>query len=433
MEIIILMFGSLVEIALLIYCLKTQSLQSKVKGIVRMMEFGLFILLVLLQVIDWSFRYYLITAFLFVKGFIGLVSIVTKRGIKGTYKPLKVIRKAMVMTLLFFIAIFPAILFPQYEILSVTGNYKVAKIKYTYTDVNRVESFAEKSENRKLNVGFWYPGNADGTYPLVIFSHGGISTKTSNESLYNELASHGYIVASIDHTYHSLFTTDEDGKNIFIDRGYMKELNTEDAKTNPQLSYEYYQKWMGVRTQDISFVIDYIISKTESHNNEVVYELIDTEKIGVMGHSLGGSAALAIGRTRTDIKAVIALESPFMGDILGVKDGEFVFTDDIYPTPVLNVYSSSSWDYLAHWPQYKQNYNLLSETDGVAYNIYISGAGHFTLSDLGLLSPILSRVLNGFKSTTDVKYVLEIINEVSLEFFNSYLKGQGEFDLGGSY
>lgn len=60
----------------------------------------------------------------------------------------------------------------------------------------------------------------------------------------------------------------------------MKELNTEDAKVNRQQSYEYYQKWTNVRTEDINFVIDYIISQGQSANTETVYKLVDTSKIG---------------------------------------------------------------------------------------------------------------------------------------------------------
>jgi len=95
---------------------------------------------------------------------------------------------------------------------------------------------------------------------------------------------------------------------------------------------------MGIRMGDINFVIDHILAETKSSNIDRVYELIDTAEIGVMGHSLGGSAALGIGRMRGDVSAVIALESPFMYDIEGVKDGEFVFINEEYPVPVLNVY-----------------------------------------------------------------------------------------------
>jgi hypothetical protein len=50
-----------------------------------------------------------------------------------------------------------------------------------------------------------------------------------------------------------------------------------------------------------------------------------------MGHSLGGSAVLGIGRQRADIHIVIALEAPFLYDIVGVDEGKFIFIDQITP------------------------------------------------------------------------------------------------------
>ena len=298
---------------------------------------------------------------------------------------------------------------------------------YTYTDINRVETYTDTGEYRKLNVQMWYPEDTEAMYPLIVFSHGGISSKSSNESLYHELASNGYVVCSIDHTYHCLFTTDKEGHTTFIDKGYMQELFSEDAKSDRQQSYEYYQKWMKIRIGDINFVIDVILSEAEGHEADTVYQLVDTAKIGVMGHSAGGSAALGIGRMRDDVGAVVALESPFMCDIEGVENGEFVFVDEVYPVPVLNVYSDSSWSHLGEWPQYAENHALLSDTGATAFNVYISGVGHFTLTDLALASPVLTRIFNGQKSTTSTEYCLKTINKACLEFFDCYLKGQGEF------
>ncbi|MDL1944687.1 hypothetical protein FBQ99_20355 [Chloroflexi bacterium CFX2] len=113
-----------------------------------------------------------------------------------------------------------------------------------------------------------------------------------------------------------------------------------------QQSYEYYQKWLGIRTDDINFVMDAILEKA-SNNAGGVYSLVDVERIGVMGHSLGGSAALGVPRQRDDIDAVIALESPFLYDIVGVANDEFIFTNESYPVPVLNVYSDASWSHLS--------------------------------------------------------------------------------------
>ena len=69
-----------------------------------------------------------------------------------------------------------------------------------------------------------------------------------------------------------------------------------------------------------------------------------------MGHSLGGSDALGIGRTRDDVGVVIALESPFLCGTVGVDSGEFVWNEETYPIPVLNIYSNSSWGHLDEWP-----------------------------------------------------------------------------------
>jgi len=121
---------------------------------------------------------------------------------------------------------------------------------------------------------------------LIVFSHSGTSTKTSNLSLYKELASHGYVVVSIDHTYHSL-GTEIDGKKVYIDLGYMKELNQEDSRSDIENSYACFQKWMKLRTEDINFVIYTFIQESMEENNPT-YSLVKAKSIGVAGHSLGG-------------------------------------------------------------------------------------------------------------------------------------------------
>lgn len=342
---------------------------------------------------------------------------------------------AVGILLLLAITLIPALVFPKHEFIETTGGYQVATALYTYTDKNRIETYANTGENRKLTVAFWYPKNYGeaATYPLVVFSHGSFGVKSSNVSLYNELASHGYVVCSIDHMYQSLFTTDVDGNKTWIDLGFMQEIKAQDAHANKQQAYDFFQKWMEIRTGDINFVIDAILAQAENSRADTVYKLVDTAKIGVMGHSLGGSAALGIGRMRDDISAVIALESPFLCDIERVENDEFIFTDEVYPVPVLNVYSDASWSHLSEWPQYAENYKLLSDTEATAFNVYISGVGHLTLTDLALTSPILTRILNQQKSPTDAHYSLKTINRVCLEFFNSYLKGEGNFTAAGMY
>ena len=433
MGIFIFLIAMIVEIAFAVFCVITKSNQQKVRNIIRVVEFIGFILFTLLSIIEWSSRYYGLAFLLLLLAIIGTIHLIRKTQKKRSYKTVPVIMKSIFMTLLIFIVTLPSIIFPQYKEIKPTGKYEVSTVTYTYTDKNRIETYTATNENRKLNVEMWYPKNVNGTYPLIVFSHGAFGIKTSNETLFNELASHGYVVCSIDHTFQSLYTTDDTGHTTYVDKAYMNELKTEDAKNKKIQSYDYYQKWMKIRTEDMNFVIDYILKEAKDKTSDTVYKLVDITKIGVMGHSLGGSSALGIGRMRKDVSAVIALESPFLCDIKGVTNGNFDFEGVKYPVPVLNVYSDSSWGHLKEWPQYAENSALLSNTNPTAFNVHIKGVGHLTLTDLALSSPFLTRIFNGQKSTTNTEYCLRVINKVCLEFFDCYLKGESKFNLYGTY
>lgn len=424
-------------------CCYKSTIHKKFRNVIRIGAFLAFVTLLLADVIQWGFRWYGVAALLFVSAALGEWTLLRARllnkedGKQKEYKAGRIVLDAAGRLLLVAIALIPALVFPEHELIETTGEYKVATALYTYVDTNRSETYADTGENRKVTVEFWYPKDyneaALHTYPLVVFSHGSFGIKSSNLSLYNELASHGYIVCSIDHTYQALLTTDMDGNKTWIDWGYVQEVRVQDAHANKQQAYDFFQKWMEIRTGDINFVIDTILAQAENKSADTVYKLVDTAKIGVMGHSLGGSAALGVGRMRDDISAVIALESPFLYDIERVENGEFVFTDIVYPVPVLNVYSDASWSHLSEWPQYAENFKLLSDSEATAFNVYISGAGHLTLTDLALTSPILTRILNQQESTTDTHYSLITINMVCLKFFDSYLKGVGNFAAAGTY
>lgn len=322
----------------------------------------------------------------------------------------------------------PIVLFPPHQPLAVTGPYAIGTTRHTHTDSQRPEPYSNNVEYRRANVVCWYPENAGGgeTFPLVIFSHGGLGTENSNESLYRELASHGYVVCSIGHPYHAFWTKSEDGRITFVSLEYFGEFQREDAKTDKQGSFRDYQKWMETRTADINFVMDTILTKA-AEGADSVYALVDSARIGVMGHSLGGSAALAMPRQRDDIAAVIALESPFLYDIVGVEQDEFIWLDEVYPVPVLNIYSDSSWDHLSEWAQYARNADLLTDAPPTAISLYLPGRGHLSLTDLSLASPLLTRLLEGGKPTQDSEAYLKAINQACLVFFDRYLKGWSDY------
>ena len=253
------------------------------------------------------------------------------------------------------LAAVPAILFGEYEPLPTTGQHAVSTTVHTYVDTQRADPYSASGEPRRLTVQLWFPEEgeltADGGHPLVVFSHGATGIRTSNESLMRELASHGYVAASLDHPHHSLYATDENGRRTWVDLGFLSEVGSEDPRIDKERSFQLYQEWLNVRTADISFVIDRLLAEASAAGAAPGLRLIDAGSIAVMGHSLGGSAALALGRMRSDVDAVIALEAPLLGDITGVQGGEFVWLAEPYPVPVLNVYSDTSWNHLDEWSQ----------------------------------------------------------------------------------
>ena len=91
----------------------------------------------------------------------------------------------------------------------------------------------------------------------------------------------------------------------------MRELSTEDSHNDIENSYMLFQKWMQLRTTDVNYVIDTFVSRSLKESTPF-NDLIDTENIGVVGHSLGGSAALGVARQNEYIKAVVSLEAPYI-------------------------------------------------------------------------------------------------------------------------
>jgi dienelactone hydrolase len=389
------------------------------------------VVVLLLPVTTWGPRYYAVAAVatgLAVGSIVALARDPSAAGAEAPAGALRVVLEAICIAVLLAAAILPAVLFPEVQPLAVSGDHPVARLTRTYLDPSRVHTDRDGTAPRRLTVEIWYPEPSDEqtpmTSPLLLYSHGAVGVRTANESLGADLASHGYVVVAVDHPGHSLISTDTAGRRTWVDRGFLEELRSEDARADPARSHRLYRSWLEPRIEDLSFVLDRLLREAAHRDDPPPHGLLEGAAVGVLGHSLGGAAALGLARVRDDIDAVVALEAPFLWDIDRVEDGVFVWTTEPFPVPVLAVYSDSSWEQLAEWPQYAANRSALVDPAGPVTSVHLAGVGHLGLTDLALTSPILTRVLDGQRPATEPRDTLRSINEHTRAFLAPHLRGE---------
>jgi dienelactone hydrolase len=124
-----------------------------------------------------------------------------------------------------------------------------------------------------------------GTYPLVVFSHASGHHRRGATYLCTHLASHGYVVAAMDH---SEIVAPELGR---------RQEETADQKTARVRAI------IASRVPDLRFLLDELIHRSAWKSAA----RLDFDRLAVAGHSFGGWTALAAPETEPSIRAVVAL------------------------------------------------------------------------------------------------------------------------------
>lgn len=409
------------ELFFLIWNGKEHKYHDKEKMIYRFGMAAVLGLLVLVGVLEGMWRYGLLIVLLLVQGFLLL-----RRYRKAEQQTIRMGRQTAGLLgamLLFTNALLLALLVPQYRALPVTGDHEVGTKTYTWVDESRVETYTDTGESRAVTLKIWYPEEA-GSYPLVVFSHGAGGMLESNASACRELASNGYVAVSVAHPYQAAYVKDVNGKVTVVDMEFMNQVMTDNGSADPEHDAEVYElqkEWMSIRTGDENFVLDTILDRA-ANGGEAPFDRIDTERIGLFGHSLGGATSVAVGRQRTDIGAVIDIEGTMLGEYTGYEEGRLLYCEAPYPVPLLDINSRAVHEQAESMKESGTEYvNFYVGERAADYEeIVIEDAGHMNFCDLALVCPAAAKLLG--TGSVDARKCLVNLNEIVLNYFNCYLK-----------
>ncbi|GAA2760248.1 alpha/beta hydrolase family protein [Actinopolymorpha rutila] len=228
-------------------------------------------------------------------------------------------------------------------------------------------------------------------YPLVVLSPGFSFPRTSLTALAEDLASNGYVVAAVEHTYESVATTFPDG--------HVTTCVACEADTTPQ-------RIIQGRAADVSFVLDELVGP---HPAWRLARLIAPARIGMAGHSIGGAsggstaardprvrAAVNLDGTQFDPLPETGLDVPFM--FLGTEDGHS-------PGGGEDTTWDRDWQRLTGWKRW----------------VTVSGSGHSSFTDYGTLADQLGVDIG---QTIAGDRAVRITNAYVGAFFDQHLRGR---------
>ncbi|WP_307853301.1 alpha/beta hydrolase [Kitasatospora sp. RG8] len=188
-----------------------------------------------------------------------------------------------------------------------------------------------------------------GKYPLVVLSPAYEDPRITLTSLATDLASHGYVVALVGHTYEDSGETLANGRTppcAICDHPETLDFDSVAAS----------------RALDVSFVIDQLTHGTTAWR---LAHLIDKHEIGMAGHSLGGAAAAATMIADPRVRAGVNMDGSFHPDP----------TPGQINRPFLMLGTTANTDWEHPW----------AALGGYKKWLTVAGADHFSFSDLDLL------------------------------------------------
>ena len=349
------------------------------------------------------------------------------------------------------------------ELLPPTGSLRVGRAQFHWTDESRPELESRiPDDSRELIVYVFYPASrtvaggvatyipdvdvmrgADWTdaqishlksvrthtwqdapvetsrrpFPVVIFMPGGGQKTLLYTALFEELVSHGYVVAAVQPPFSAGFVRLPNGKISgslpFAERGWETPKSRDDM---PRIYEQMVVHW----ARDMSFVLDQLTVLNE--RDERFAGTIDVGRVGALGHSRGGQAAGKVRLLDSRFSAGVNLDGNIRGvgfppdALAGGGTQPFLWIEKQLPWPTKDSKEQTIQQFESMWANGDR---LMASIAGQSFRVAIGKPeiGHLDFGDTAMLNPTLNVISRTAKLRTAA-----ITRAVILSFFDRHVK-----------
>jgi len=253
-------------------------------------------------------------------------------------------------------------------------------------------------------------------FPILIYNHGGLWTRWSATFATEWLASHGYVVFSVEHFGFNQTRKFPDGTEYRPDTlAFPKE--TGDGKKDALTSWAYlddpvFKVWGA----DASFVLDRV--ERLAREPGPFEGRLDLSRVGAFGWSFGGALAIELSAVDPRVIAAVDHDGQLFGQVKSRGTSRPVLqfhhgADDALEFPEKD--RPAVREMMALVDSWDSTTRVRSTADW--YSVTVAGTNHGSFSDLALFYPEP-------KGATPAARAHVIINRYTLDFFDHYLKGK---------
>jgi len=258
--------------------------------------------------------------------------------------------------------------------------------------------------------------SASTQFPVLLFGPRWAGDRTQNTALAEDLASHGYVVATVDHPYIAgrvQLQTDR-----VID-GVVALEGPDGPNASAQSRIAFWNSTLELWAADNLFVLNQLaaLNSTRFHN------AFDTNHAGAFGHSFGGAAAFRMLGLDPRFVSAVNLDGWTFGALDARTTQPMMLIDE-------QAVADREHDLLA-LPQPGTTEDQLDRADNTAvessltrfggYRLYIRGTQHMDFSDQPLLPPLRRLQYTGPILPTRID---DILRQTVLGFFDQTLRHQ---------